>query len=809
MRSYKYSVASGPPAKRRLWPTLRVIFWFAGVGVCAISLGLASAFLYLDPQIPSTETYRHYRFETPLRIYTADGELIGEFGDRRLMPITIEEVPRHFVDGLLSTEDKRFYQHAGIDFLSLINDVFSLLTTNVRTGASTITMQLAKVVSFSHQQVFIRKFKEMLLALKVEQELTKKEILELYVNLMSFGKHAYGVQAAAHTYYGKPVNELNLAQLAMLAGIIKKPEGGNPINGPEWALARRDLVLRRMRQQGAIDTAEYQQASAAPITARVFDRGVSLPAPYPSEWVRQELVDRYGPDIYSGFVAYTTLDSKLQAAAQSAVRRGLIGYDRRHGYRGSEGRAEVIFSRGGGAEGAVVDPLATAAALADYRVVGGLEAAVVIDVEERAARVVRSDGELVPIDWDGLRWARAFVDVDTRGPTPRTAAEIIAPGDVVRIERADGEWRLGQNPEIQGALVALDPKTGAVLALVGGWDFHGNQFNHALQAKRQPGSGFKPFIYSAALSNGVTPATVFWDAPLVFEDANLETVYRPRNDSGRFAGPMPLRRALYRSVNLVSIGVMMRVGAQSILDHVGNFGFETSGLPRSTQLAIGGGTMAFTPMDMARGYATFANGGYRIEPHLIERVERLDGTTVFAPEHPRVCKSCPPAAAAPPLAERAIDERNAFIMGSMLRDVIHRGTGRRARVLDRPDLGGKTGTTDGATDTWFNGFHPNLAATAWVGFSKPRPIGRREWGSTTPLSIWIDFMRDALAGEPVLEPLIPDGVVSVKVEPDTGRAAAPGDPDAVFEYFFADNLPERGTTVRSETDAPLLPEDIF
>ena len=837
----------------RLRRVLRVIVWLGALGVCGISLTLASVFLYLDPQIPSTETYRRYSFETPLRIYTADGLLVGEFGDRRLIPIALADVPRHFLAGLINTEDKRFYQHGGIDFISLANDVVALATSDVRTGASTLTMQLAKVVSFSHRQQFIRKFKEMLLAIKVERELSKDEILELYVNIMAFGKHAYGVQAAAYTYYGKPVGELSLAQQAMLAGIIKKPEAGNPINGPAWALKRRNLVLRRMRQQGAIEDAAYQNAVAEPITAQVFQRGIDLPAPYPAEWVRQQLLERYGRDIYSGFIAHTTLDSRLQAAGQAALRRGLVAYDRRHFYRGPEGKAAVARAADGS-----VDLAATARGLEGHRTINGLLPGVVVEdgvaaeglastpPEDCSAApeaagcvlpVLLATGEVVRVPWAGLRWARRHLDTDSFGPAPKQPAEIAAVGDLVRIEQADNGWRLGQLPAVEGALVAVDANTGAVRALVGGWDFHSKQFNHALQARRQPGSSFKPFVYSAALANGVTPATVFWDTPLTLRDSNSETVYRPRNDSGDFRGPMPLRQALYQSRNLVSIKLMLHVGARPIIDHVQRFGFDPAMLPRNTQLAIGGGRMALTPLDMASAYAVLANGGFAVEPHIVERVERLDGTVLLAPQHPVVCRECEADAGetrgiatptadllaadpsveepatlteAAPIAERVVDERNMFVMHSMLRDVIERGTGRRARSLGRPDVAGKTGTTDEATDTWFNGYHPNLAVSVWVGFGDHGPLGAAEYGSNTPLPIWIDFMRVALADEPVVARPMPAGVVSVKVSRATGGRAAAGDRDAAFEYFFADNLPS-GTQQATRTDAPptVGPEDIF
>lgn len=798
---------------------MRDIVWLGAVGVCATTLGLVSVFLYLNPQIPTTETYRHYRFETPLRIFTADGALVAEFGNR-LIPIDFDDVPKDFVNALLNTEDKRFYDHAGIDLISLANDVVDLFFSDVRTGASTITMQLAKQVSFGPEQLMIRKLKEMLLALKIERELTKDEILELYVNIMAFGKQAYGVQAAAHTYYGRPVEELNLAQLAMLAGIIKKPTAGNPINGPEWAIDRRNLVLRRMRSQGSIDEAAYREAAASPITAAVHQRGIDLPAPYPAEWVRQQLIERYGTDIYTGFVVHTTLNSERQAAAQRAVRAGVLDYDIRHGFRGPEGHLALDAMTVG--EGGILDAVAVGEALDIYGVSGGLEPAVVVQIEERRVEAMRANGEIIGIDWAGLRWA-PYLTTDRRGPTPQRAAEIVATGDVIRVlQDEEGAWRLRQLPEVQAALVALDPRTGAIQAMVGGWDFQARQFNHALQAARQPGSGFKPFVYSAALENGVTPSSMFLNAPLVFEDDNLEMVYRPRNDSGEFSGPMRLREALAQSINMVSMRVMTSIGVEPVLDHVGNFGFDKANLPNDVQLAIGGGTMLVTPLDMARAYAVIANGGFLVEPNIVSRVERLDGSLVFEGRYPEACEPCPSpqdqgaesegAFAAPVAAPRVIDEANAFVMDTLLRDVIThpRGTGRRARELERPDLAGKTGTTDQSTDTWFNGYHPSLATTVWVGFSDHRPTGEGEYGSRTPLTIWMDFMRGALADEPVVERPIPDGVVRVKVNRATGRVARPDDPNALFEYFLEDSLPERtlGDAVGEERPR-VRPEDIF
>ena len=843
----------------RLPRFVRTIIWLGLSAVCGALTILAGGYLYLNPQIPAASTYQNYRHEAPLRIYSEDGALVGEFGERRLIPVLLEDVPMDFRNALVNTEDKRFYEHSGIDYISLMNDTIRLLLnpTGVRTGASTITMQLAKNVSLSLEQTFIRKFKEMLLAIKIEQELTKNEILELYINIAPFGKRAYGAQAAAFTYYGKPLDELSVAQLAMLAGIPKRPEAGNPINGPEWALRRRNLVLRRMFEQGSIDRPAYEVARDAPITAAVHQREIDLPAPHVAEWARQELEDRYGTDIYHlGYEVFTTVDSTLQASAIRALRHGLIDYDRRHGYRGPEDRVQTdvdaqeiedveaaatlveMESRAEGQAGEetgtetpedasaapLTDPRLPAylAALEDVAPSGDLLPAVVTRVGEKTFTAITSEAIEAVVEWGGMRWARPHINANARGPSPRTAQDIVAVGDLVRVQMWEGAWRLAQVPEIEGAIVALRPADGAVLALSGGFDFARNQYDHALQAARQPGSGFKPFIYSAALANGVTPASIFVDAPLVFDDETLEQAYRPRNDNNEFSGPMPLRRALYRSINLVSIRVLLEVGVGATLDHVGRFGFDTRDFPRNAQLAIGGGTMAVTPISMARGYAMIANGGYGIEPHVVGRMTTQMDEPVFEPSYPEVCSDCEapseeeereegPETDNRIPAEQAVDGRNTFIMHSMLRDVIRYGTGRRARELERDDLAGKTGTTNDAADTWFNGFTEDIATTVWVGFDDYRPVGRNEYGSTTPLSIWIEFMRDALVDKPEKTRPQPEGVISMKIDPATGRAARPAQEGAVFEYFLEEFAPTEDGSGRfiPAPSEEVKPEDIF
>lgn len=890
---------------------LRTIILISVGALCATVLSLAALFLYLDPQVPKAETYRNVQLETPLKVYTEDGALLAEFGERRLIPITLEQVPEHFINALLDTEDKRFYAHTGIDFISLANDMVGLVGTFITEGelgggASTITMQVARNVSFTLERRFLRKFKEMLLALKIERELNKDEILSLYINLVAFGKRAYGAEAAARTYYGKSLDQLTLPQLAMLAGIPQAPSAGNPINGPSRALQRRNLVLSRMRAQNSISDAMYKEAISAPISASIYSRELDIAGPYPAEWARQLAIDSY-PDLYTGgYEIFTTLHSAAQASAISALRKGLLNYDRRHGYRGVEASlpAEILHQieevaapisnktadDSSAASPTIIEAVipavipainpavieAITSELENYPVYGSLTVAAVVDLTEDAATVVNQPGEFITLSFTDAAWARPYIDANLRGPPPTQFSDYLQIGDVVRIHFREERWRLAQLPEIQGAIIAMDPQNGKVRAIVGGFDFYQNQYNHALQAARQPGSGFKPFVYSAALATGITPADIFMDAPLVFDDANLESQYRPDNDNNSYNGPTRLREALYRSINLVSMRVLLKVGAGRVLEHAADLGFATNKFPRNTQLAIGGGTMAVTPSDMARAYGILANGGYLVEPHVLDFIRDRNGQEIYRANHPIVCAKCldelakavgpgeesavgsadgsveglakglaerlaeeptsldqllsdnsylnsnltdestldplespatqpdsiannnehidqvseeiytPP----PPIyAPRVLDERNVFLMNTMLRDAIQKGTGRRARSLGRKDIAGKTGTTNEAADTWFNGYHPNLVATVWVGFSNHAPLGNTVYGSNTPLPIWIDFMRDVLPKLPEVSLSQPAGVISLKIDPTTGKLAAPGQRDAIFEYFLSEHVP--------------------
>ena len=629
----------------------------------------------------------------------------------------------------------------------------------------------------------------MLLALKIEQELSKEEILTLYLNIIPFGKHAFGIQAAANTYYNRDIADLTLAQTAMLAGVPQAPEAGNPINGPERATNRRNLVLLRMLEQNSITQDEYDVAVASPITAQVYGRDIELPALYLAEMVRKQLLTEFGRNAYNeGLIVRTTIDSTKQLAAERALTKKLNEYDRRHGYRGPEyrriqGTDEYIAAPEYGYPDNWLDTLD------NMRTLGDQQPGIVTSSDENGMRVLTRDLTEIEIAEPGFRWARAYIDVNRRGARPRSAAELADIGDVIRFEVAeDGSYRLGQVPAIQGALVSLNPDNGAVEALVGGYDFNAQQYNHVTQARRQPGSNFKPFFYAGAMTNGLTAASIYNDAPVVLDGGDLEETYRPSNSSDKFDGPMRLREALYRSKNLVSLRVILDYGPDKAIDYVSRFGFDTSNFPRNVQLAFGGGTIALTPMEIATGYAAFANGGYKVTPYFIQEVDSINEDVIMMANPPRVCAT--ECDADTPRAPRILDPRIAYIMDSILGDVITRGTATKAfRALKRRDLRGKTGTTNDA-DIWFSGYTRNLVTTTWAGFDSNAPVGNREFGSTTPLETWIDYMATVLPPEAETGSLsFPDRLVTLKIDPETGLRTEPSDPNGIFEMFREEFAP--------------------
>ena len=794
---------------------LRALFRLSLFGLFGALWLLAGVYLYLSPNLPDVATLRDVKLQTPMRVYTRDGYLIGQFGEQKRSPLPFDEIPPQFIEALLAAEDANFFRHSGIDFPGLFRAVSELMLTGEKgSGGSTLTMQVARNYFLSLERTFMRKFNEILLAIEIERALDKREIFELYFNRVFLGHRAYGFEAASKVYYGKSISELDLAQYAMLAGIPKAPSRNNPISGPVAGKQRRDWILGRMRDLGYIDQAQYSAAIAEPDTARHHDEQLSFSAHYAAEMVRQEMLDRYGMAAYNdGFQVYTTIDSGLQEVARQAVTNGLLTYDDRHGYRGPEQKLPP-GENSADTEQAWLDALGQTAVIAD------LLPAVVTGVGEDQVAILFADGSSGAVPWEnGINHASPYLNENAVGPRPKTPADVLAVGDLIRVARKvekgeEGEqkegWFLSQVPAAQAALVSLRPDDGAVISIVGGIGFELSKFNRATQALRQPGSNFKPFLYSAALESGFTAASIINDAPVVVEDNSLdEGMWRPENDEGKFYGPTRLRWALTKSRNLVSIRLLQQMGVGRLLDYMTRFGFDTSSFPRDLSLALG--THVMSVMDVAAAYAVLANGGYRIEPYLIDRIEDIDGKEMYKARPLTVCRDCedrpepeqPSGEPSmeqilsgggedqdkPPPAPRIMDARVSFIIDSILKDVITRGTGRKALVLERSDIAGKTGTTNGPMDVWFSGYNGDVVTSTWVGFDGYTPLGRREFGGTAALPIWIDFMREALRDSPVRQRPLPPGMVSVRIDPDTGLLARPGQDNAIFEYFLKENVP--------------------
>lgn len=799
---------------------------------------IASSILYLAPQLPPVEALREVKLQTPLRIYSSDGFLISEFGEKRRQPVLYGQIPPLFIKALLAAEDQRFYEHHGVDIKGLTRAVVELISTGSKqSGGSTITMQVARNFFLTRKQTFMRKFNEILLAIQIERSLEKSEILTLYVNKIYLGHRAYGIGAAAQVYYGRPLEELTLAELAMIAGLPKAPSRFNPITNPERAKIRRNWILERMATLGFIDQSTQQNAAAAPITAQFHGLQQELYAPYVAEMVRQELLDKYGTTIYEdGLSVKTTIRGDLQTAAREAVIAGLAAYDQRHGYRGAEGRLDAealtaLQSNPKNPDEMVQD------ALKSYFDIGNLIPAVITHVTAEHATAVTKNGEQYRISLEGMSWARRHLSTNRLGPAISKATDVLTQGDIVRItpEAAEDEKstskekppkdqdfqvaKLSQVPTAQSALVSFDPNDGRLLALIGGLDFRISKFNRATQAARQAGSSIKPFIYNAALETGFTAASLINDAPLVFQDKHLESVWRPENSGGSFNGPTRLRQALYQSRNLVSIRLLRELGIPKAISTLARYGFDETKLPNNLSLALG--SAALTPYEVATHYNILANGGFKVEPYFIEEISDPEGNIIFKAQPAKVCANCSapdpnasrdlqkqtlsqldetmrlmgdesanlPDQTQPKIAERVLDEKLWYISRSMLSDVIQFGTGRRAKALGRKDLAGKTGTTNDQKDAWFSGFQKDVVATVWVGFDDPATLGAREYGGTAALPIWIDYMKVALQGIPDDLPSAPPGLLTVRIDPETGQRAAPGQKNAIFEVFRAEYAP--------------------
>lgn len=816
---------------------LRIALFITLGSVLAVALTGVGLYAWLNPGLPAVESLKDARFQVPLRVYTEDGLLIAEFGNKKRTPIRYQDLPPLLVKALLAAEDDRFFEHPGVDYQGLLRAAANLITTGEKSqGGSTITMQVARNFFLTREKTYLRKLNEILLALKIDRELTKEEILELYLNEIYFGNRAYGVAAAAQVYYGKQLAELTLPEIATIVGLPKAPSRYNPIADEHRSTLRRNYVLGRMHSLGHITDQQFEEARAAPETATVHNLAIEVEAPYVAEMVRQEMVARFGEDdaYNAGYVVYTTLSTRHQEAATRALRGALLDYDQRHGYRGPIQTLPDYAS---------LTPEQQLERLRAIPASGMLQPALVVEARDAALAVLLQAGETVQIPLEQLAWARPYIDEGTTGAKPKAAHEVAKPGEVVVVTQrsTEGNWSLVQVPAVSGALVALDPNNGAVRALVGGWDFFQSTYNRAIQAQRQPGSSFKPFIYAAALDKGYTPASIVNDAPVVFEDPALEAEWRPENFSGEFFGPTRLREALVHSRNLASIRLLQAIGLNYAVKYATRFGFDPKRIPRNLSLALGSGSV--TPLELARASSTLANGGFLITPYHIARVLDAQGNVMFEANPEVVCRHCeeqttpppmdqsegatiqqtasapvatgaeapaeaPPsnAAPAPRLAPRVIAAQTAYLVNSMMMDVIRRGTGRKALSLGRNDLAGKTGTTNDQRDAWFVGFNADLVAVTWVGFDEPKPLGPRETGGSAALPMWINFMAAALDGAPEHALERPPGLVTVRIDPETGLLAAANTANAIFETFPADRVPVRRATTAAQTLVPTSPE---
>ncbi|MBT8048837.1 MAG: penicillin-binding protein 1A [Xanthomonadales bacterium] len=808
----------------------------AALGIAVVGV----TYLVLEPDLPDVETLRDVQLQVPLRVFSEDGKLMGIFGEKRRIPVTVGEMPDLLKQAFLAGEDARFYEHPGLDYQGITRAVWSLLTTGEKSiGGSTITQQLARNFFLSAEKTWTRKIKEAFLALKIERELEKDEILELYLNKIFLGYRAYGVGAAAEVYYGKSTGQLSLAQCAMIAALPKAPSRINPINSPERALERRNYVLRRMHELGYIEEARMNDALEQPDRAYYHGAIAEISAPYVAEMVRVLSLDVLGPEAYTGgYVVTTTIDSRLQTAANLAVSNGLEEYDQRHGFRGPEAHVDLDETAATADWDEILSP---------HRPVSGLEPGLVIETEEELALVYLRNGQTAALALEDMAWAAPFIDRDRKGSAPKVIEDIMVPGDIVRTRlHDDGRWKLGQLPEVESALVSLDPRSGDIKALVGGYDFARSKYNRIIQGKRQPGSSFKPFIYSAALNKGFTVASLINDAPIVFEDSELERTWKPQNFSEKFYGPTRLREAMVNSRNLVSIRLLRDIGIDYARDYTERFGFDRSEMPANLSMALGSASL--TPLSMARGYAVFANGGYLVGPQYVRRIADASGRIVYETMPSIICDRCEPQDTATdsealaeqkmepdyrPLeiasepgqlevtqtgnsdgattsrfeqsyAQQTISPQNAYLVRSMMMDVVKRGTGVRAMQLGRADLAGKTGTTNEQRDAWFSGYNDHLVTSVWVGFDNHEPLGRNELGGRAALPVWMEFMAVALEGVEDKPPPMPEGLSQAKIDPESGLLARLENNNGIMELFEAGTLPAMQETGQGEDqDVPL------
>lgn len=763
---------------------LSVVFLLLGIVIVTTGYFL---YRHLASDLPDIKSLHHVQYQIPLSIYSKDNLLIAQFGEKKRIPFTMSQVPEQLVKAFLAAEDDSFFEHPGVDINGLLRAGLQLaLTGKKMQGGSTITMQVTRIFLLNNEKTYTRKLKEIILALKIEQEYSKQQILELYLNQIFMGHRAYGIAAAAQVYYDKSLAELSLAEQAMIAGLPKAPSLYNPITNESRALQRRNYVLRRMFELNYISQQAYDEAQAQPSTAKLQTVIPDLLAPYLAEMVRQKMVEQYGDQAYiAGFKVYTTIQGTLQIAANQALMNTLHSYDERHGYR------DKAASKLNNAQ------------IAELPIIGDTVPAVVMQVNNSAATVRLQNNQIVKIPPENIRW------------TNRSLSSVFKSGAIIRVRQLSNQsWTLAQVPAVEGAFVSLNPSTGAILALTGGFDFSRNKYNRATQSKRQPGSGFKPIIYTTALEEGYTPASLINDAPIVIDVPGQENEWRPENYSKRFYGPTSLREAIMHSRNIISIRLLQQIGIEKAVATAQRFGFSEQQLPKTLSLALGSGDA--TPLQMARVYATFANGGFLVSPYYIERIESNDGEVVYQAKPKLACPKCNDDEVTKKIyAPRIIASRINFLMNSLLRDVVQRGTAMAAKELGRQDLAGKTGTTNEQRDAWFNGFTSSNVATAWVGFDDFSPLGNLETGGVTALPMWIEFMRTALAGVPE-QPLdeVSPGIIKAYINPSTGLLTPASNKNGKWEYFQEEHAPTSASSTTqlelgNETPKLITTEELF
>lgn len=754
-------------------------FWKSGIWALssllfAIVCVVVILYAYAQSQLPDVASLKTIELQVPLQIFTKDGLLIQEYGEKRRIPIPYDQIPPTLVKAVLATEDQRFFDHPGVDILGLGRAAISMIQTHRKSqGGSTITMQVARNFFLNSKKTFLRKFNEIMLAIKIDQELTKEKILELYLNQIYLGNRAYGVGAAAQVYYGKTLQELNVAQLAMIAGLPQAPSAHNPIANPTAAKKRRDHVLERLYEEKYISKEQYEEALLQPLTETYHGTHSQVYAPYVAEMIRQSLVEHFGQEAYTrGYKVYTTIDSHLQKAANQVTEEHLLSYDRRHGYRGPIGKISPFDT-----------PSIREQKLRHYTAIGNLQPVVIMTVDNRSATAINQHNQTVSLAWEDISWARPELKNGFVGRSPTNAHRVLAAGDVVYVKCQAQRCTLNQDPEAEIALIALNPSDGAITALVGGFNFEKSKFNRATQSERQPGSSFKPFLYAAALNKGYTLASVINDAPIVIRDPS-QPEWRPHNDNLKFGGPTRLKTALTMSRNLVSIRILDDIGIDYTIDYATRFGFRKETFPHTLSLALG--TLSVTPMDLTAAYAIFANGGYKVEPYLIDHITNTKGYVLLQAK-PAQAPTKHSDTSADVLAPQVISTETAFLMNSALQNVIQHGTAAAARVLNRQDIAGKTGTTNEQMDAWFAGYNRDLVVTTWVGFDTPHSL--HEYAARLALPVWIDFMKIALHGKPEHSLEEPKGIISLGINPDNGLRARPNQVNTITEYFMENEIP--------------------